>query len=83
MDKITDLIDSDQVIKKMDEEVADEIHELNSKIVAEISKKITQSINEMKKTERQLEKEVIDRKSKLLRKLQEIKNKQEEIEDEI
>ena len=69
MEKITDLIDNDQVIQDMDEEVADEIHEINSKILAEISKKITQSINEMRKTEQQLEKETTDRKNKLLEKL--------------
>ena len=33
----------------MDEDVADKIHKTNSKILAEVSKKITQSINEMKK----------------------------------
>ena len=62
MEKITDLIDNDQVIQEMDEEDADKIHKINSKILAEISKKITQSINEMRKTEQQLEKETTDRK---------------------
>ena len=83
MEIITDLIDNDQVIQGMDEDVADKIHETNSKILAEISKKITQSINEMKKPEQKLEKETTERKDKLLEKLEEIKNKQIELRDEI
>ena len=83
METITDLIDNDQIIQSMDEDVADEIHEINSKIMSEISKKITQSTNNMKGIERQLDKERKERKDKLIEKLEEIKNKQSEISEEI
>ena len=69
MNKITDLIDGHQVIQEMDKEVADETHKINSKILAEISKKITQSMIEMRKTERQQDKEAIDREKKIIREI--------------
>ena len=83
METITDLIDNDQIIQNMDEEVADEIHDINSKILSEISKKIIQSTHHMNRIEQRLDKERIERKDKLIEKLEEIKNKQSELSEEI
>ena len=86
MEVITDLIDNDKVIQQMDEEVAEEIHDVNSKILIEMSKKIIQSIYHMNRVEQLLDKEHTENtenKDKLIEKLEELKHKQNEISEEL